>query len=271
MRDAFRLPYRDGEMLQPWFIGQRDLPVCGEAALRFSFEVETLPEGPLYLVMEEIQNFTTELNGTRLAQTVSGFSWVDACFSAYEVPASLLHLGRNEVILRTGYRESSNLEALYLMGNFGVRLDGARRTLTALPATLRVGSVTEQGLPFYSGKLTYLVPAPQWAEKGGRTVLEMGRFAGACVTLEGNGKRAMIAWQPYEADVTGMVENGVLRVTDVLTRRNTFGPLHQVPALAYAYGPENFETTGDRFSPAYSLVEAGLMETPAFRLEVPEK
>ena len=81
----------------------------------------------------------------------------------------------------------------------------------------------------------------------------------------------MIAWQPYEADVTGMVENGVLRVTDVLTRRNTFGPLHQVPALAYAYGPENFETTGDRFSPAYSLVEAGLMETPAFRLEVPEK
>lgn len=127
--------------------------------------METLPEGPLYLVMEEIQNFTTELNGTRLAQTVSGFSWVDACFSAYEVPASLLHLGRNEVILRTGYRESSNLEALYLMGNFGVRLDGARRTLTALPATLRVGSVTEQGLPFYSGKLTYLVPAPQWAEK----------------------------------------------------------------------------------------------------------
>lgn len=271
VRDAFHLPYRGGEMLQPWFIGQRDLPVCGEAALRFSFEVETLPEGPLYLVMEEIQNFTTELNGTRLAQTVSGFSWVDACFSAYEVPASLLHLGRNEVILRTGYRESSNLEALYLMGNFGVRLDGARRTLTALPATLRVGSVTEQGLPFYSGKLTYLVPAPQWAEKGGRTVLEMGRFAGACVTLEGNGKRAMIAWQPYEADVTGMVENGVLRVTDVLTRRNTFGPLHQVPALAYAYGPENFETTGDRFSPAYSLVEAGLMETPAFRLEVPEK
>ena len=80
----------------------------------------------------------------------------------------------------------------------------------------------------------------------------------------------MIAWQPYEADVTGMVENGVLRVTDVLTRRNTFGPLHLVPARAYAYGPDSFETTGAHFSAAYSLVDAGLLSAPAFRLESPE-
>ena len=76
-----------------------------------------MPAGPLYLVMEERQNFAAELNGSRLESVAQDFSWVDACFSAYEVPASLLHLGRNEVILRTGYRESSNLEALYLMGN----------------------------------------------------------------------------------------------------------------------------------------------------------
>ena len=270
VRDAFHLPYRGGEMLQPWFIGQRDLPVCGEAALRFSFEVETMPAGPLYLVMEERQNFAAELNGSRLESVAQDFSWVDACFSAYEVPVALLQPGRNEVVLRTSYRESSNLEALYLMGAFGVRLDGARRTLIRLPETLRPGSVVSQGLPFYSGKITYLVPVPREVAGEGRLVLETGRFAGACITASGNGRRAMIAWQPYEADVTGMVENGVLRVTDVLTRRNTFGPLHLVPARAYAYGPDSFETTGAHFSAAYSLVDAGLLSAPAFRLESPE-
>ena len=270
VRDAFRLPYRGGEMLQPWFIGQRDLPVCGEAALRFSFEVETMPAGPLYLVMEERQNFAAELNGSRLESVAQDFSWVDACFSAYEVPVALLQPGRNEVVLRTSYRESSNLEALYLMGAFGVRLDGARRTLIRLPETLRPGSVVSQGLPFYSGKITYLVPVPREVAGEGRLVLETGRFAGACITASGNGRRAMIAWQPYEADVTGMVENGVLRVTDVLTRRNTFGPLHLVPARAYAYGPDSFETTGAHFSAAYSLVDAGLLSAPTFRLESPE-
>lgn len=32
-----------------------------------------------------------------------------------------------------------------------------------------------------------------------------------------------------------------------LTRRNTFGPLHMKPAIAFSYGPENFVTEGDAF------------------------
>ncbi len=46
-----------------------------------------------------------------------------------------------------------------------------------------------------------------------------------------------------------------------LTRRNTFGPLHMKPAIAFSYGPENFVTEGDAFDyTGYMLLPAGLRE-----------
>lgn len=257
VRDAFHLPYRGGEMLQPWFVKQKEVPVQGKVALRFNFEVETVPEGTVYLVMEEAEHFTASINGTALTQQVPGFFWADACFSAYEIPAGALKNGKNEVLLETNYRESSNLEALYLMGDFGVKLEDSRQILTELPQTLCLGSITEQGLPFYSGKVTYLVPV---SGGGSKILLKTKKFAGSCITVEGNGKQMILAWQPYQADVTDLVQDGLLRVTDVLTRRNTFGPLHQIPAICWAYGPENFETEGEHFSTSYSLIDAGILK-----------
>lgn len=256
VRDAVSLPYRGGEMLQPWFVKQKEVPVKGHVSLRFGFEIEKIPADPVRLVLEDAEHFTVTVNGMPLSHRVPGFFWADSCFSAYEIPAGILKEGYNEAALETDYRESSNLEAMYLMGNFGVRLDGSRRILTELPETLRLGNITEQGLPFYSGKVTYLVPVDIGS---GKIRLKIGRFAGSCVKAEGNGKQAIAAWPPYILDADGMAQDGYLRVTDVLTRRNTFGPLHQVPAVCGSYGPENFETRGECFTESYSLVEAGFL------------
>ena len=43
VREKFGLPFRGGEMLQPWFIGQRELPVKGRVKLTFGFDVEVCP------------------------------------------------------------------------------------------------------------------------------------------------------------------------------------------------------------------------------------
>ena len=45
----------------------------------------------------------------------------------------------------------------------------------------------------------------------------------------------------------------------VLTRRNTFGPLHELPKKAGSYGPYNFLTEGDHWSEEYVLYEQGLL------------
>ena len=55
---------------------------------------------------------------------------------------------------------------------------------------------------------------------------------------------------------------GLLEIEVVLTRRNTFGPLHEVPKRAWAYGPGNFLTGGEHWNDAYQLFETGLLAEP---------
>ncbi len=258
VRDHFGLPYRGGEMLQPWFVGQKEVPVKGKVALAFSFEVEQLPKEDLTFVLEESEHFSVSVNGVPLTEKKEGFYWVDTCFDGFVLPVSLLKAGENRMELTTDYGETSNLEAVYLLGQFGVRLSGSRKTLIDMPTRLLPGSITTQGFPFYSGKITYLcqLDVPQ----GKRAQLEIENYDGACMKIQGNGTEEILPWKPYRMDVTDLIEDHRLKITVVLTRRNTFGPLHQLPALAYSYGPDNFETTGEEFTQAYSLLPAGLCE-----------
>ena len=69
----------------------------------------------------------------------------------------------------------------------------------------------------------------------------------------------MIAFPPYESEIRGLKG-----IQIVLTRRNTFGPLHQLPAIVEAYAPDNFVTTGENWSDGYVLLPYGLMKDPEF-------
>ena len=73
------------------------------------------------------------------------------------------------------------------------------------------------------------------------------------------GKTTVLGWDPYEADVTDAVRAGApIDVTVVGTRRNVFGPLHEIPRLNGAYGPGNFVTGGKHWTDDYSLLDSGL-------------
>jgi len=259
IRTHFALPFRGGEMLQPWFVKQRDMSDNGTVNLQFAFEVRQIPNSQVLLVMEEAEmlSASVSINGVPLIYQADDFRWVDICYKSLEIPFECLRSGKNIIELQTPYNEATNLESMFLFGDFGVELDGNRRILTVLPETLKLGNIVDQGLPFYSGELTYRYRVPQTESK--HIILKLESFAGACVKVEGNGKKAIIAWKPYEVDVTDLVENGALRVTIILTRRNTFGPLHQVPVVWDYCGPEHFETEGEHFSTDYSLVQAGLI------------
>jgi hypothetical protein len=94
--------------------------------------------------------------------------------------------------------------------------------------------------------------------------LLFSEFAGAAVKVSSaNSPAKVIAWQPYEADITTEVlAQKDIEVQLVLTRRNTFGPLHLVPTLVQAYGPDHYITEGEHYSDSYALVQAGLMTQP---------
>lgn len=270
VRKRLGIPWRNGEMLQPWFKQKEGLNANGASAplsISFDFSIEHLCE--LTLMLETPEVFDIKINGAPLTAKPLDRLYIDPCFKLIPIDGNLLRTGLNTVTLECTFSDSVDLEAIYLLGLFGVRTEGTLSVLTALPDKLSLGDVTKQGLPFYSGSIDYLLPPINAGD--GRVFLSVPDFAGACVTVHGNGKSKIIAFAPYTADITELAgEDTYVRLH--LTRRNTFGPMHMNPVRSWNYGPDTFLTEGDAFMyDGFSLIENGIMAPIELEIKKPEK
>lgn len=266
VRGSFGFALRSGEMIQPWFRNKFDpaeKSVLGTLRLAFDFEIGEMPASPLTLAIERPEQARITLNGVPVASDSEGW-WVDLAFQTLALPTEALQIGANVLQVETDFSDAHNIEAVYLLGEFGVAIEGTRKTLGVLAPTLSATDLAAQGLPFYGGKLTLQIPLPTLETPlgAGETVLlRAPQFAAAClkVSSEAQGER-LIAWQPYQVDVSEefLANAATLDLEIVLTRRNTFGPLHLVPAIARSYGPGSFTTKGDSFANEYQFLPAGL-------------
>lgn len=273
IRDELGLPRRGNEMIQPWYArvhgGGADNADCrGDVQLRFSFLIEELPDEPIRLALESPESFEIRLNGYAVDAQPTGERWVDACFAVVELPHDALAIGSNVIELAGEYTERSGCEACYLLGTFGVWVerssDGEPQTAASIadgryhsprigtmPEAIGLGNLVEQGLPFYGGEvLLGLPPATE------RALLRFSQVAAACLVVDDASQTQVLPWAPYQTEIAG----GEITLRIVLTRRNTFGPLHQVPIRTAGYGPENFVTQGDAFADDYGLIGVGLGE-----------
>ena len=264
IRDHFGMEYRSGEMLQPWFVKKKGYEDKGRVCLSFEFYIEEMPSGTIELAMERSENFRVKLNGHHVDIQEQNGWWVDICFKRIPIKKEWLVHGRNTIEISAIYHQAMDLEALYLLGDFGVKLEASKKTLITLPEKLSIGDIVRQGLPFYSGRVRYSIPINHKLDEGDRAYLSLDKIDGACIKVLGrDGSDKMIAWKPYEADITEHLRNtNEVCVEVVLTRRNTFGPLHQIPAVVPAYGPGNFVTEGKDFTTEYMLIPAGLTTSP---------
>ncbi len=248
LREALRLPQRTPEAIQPWFREKFGLKTpCGAATkLRFSFSVEKKPSA-LSLIFEPIAGAKLYLNGVRVRGVPKKTDW-DNCFFALKLPVSALTEGENVLEVRFAFEEDTPVEAMYLSGDFGVRLEGRRATLTELPQTLKMGDICPQGLPFYSGEIRYRFPL----ERGKYTV-SLGEFGGALARIGGE----TCAFRPFRRTV---VSEGELEVSVVITQKNKFGPLHFGENCLGAYG--EFCPPPEQLKEEYCLIRQGLFEAP---------
>ncbi|MHB1151593.1 MAG: glycosyl hydrolase family 2 protein [Eubacteriales bacterium] len=270
LRDFYRLPRRGGSMLQPWFTEKAGKKKHGNISLRYEFDIECLPESELNLIAEHPEHFKFNINGSEYDPTDPDGFFIDNSMIRLPLPASFLREGRNILIMSAVFDESINLEAIFLTGEFGVRTDGDMTALTVLPETLNFGRLDIQGLPFYSGKVTYKLDADPLKllykdlKKPELYKIGLGSYEGACVVINPETDAAMIGWKPSEA-IIKLQDDGIPDTIDVelvLTRRNIFGPLHQKTLVAGAYSPESFRTTGDDYTAGYSIYPSGLFEPP---------
>ena len=260
------LPKRGGTMLQPWYAKAHHKEEYGTLQLSYEFHIDQLPELPVYLAGERPELNHYRVNGVSLHSGDINDFWVDDCFKKMAIPAGALRLGRNEVTIDVTFMSTTNVEALYLVGVFGVQIDGRKRTLVDTPPRMGCDDYTAYNMPFFTGGLTFeIVPdvyknlLGEAAKDADRIVLTPEEWTGGCVKVITEDKTTVLGWDPYEADITDAYRKGLpISVTVVGTRVNVFGPLHQIPKPAPSCGPGSFVTKGDHWTDDYSLLKSGL-------------
>ncbi|MBQ7725728.1 MAG: hypothetical protein IJT66_01145 [Clostridia bacterium] len=265
LRKRCSLPERGGQMVQPWYRhlhgDDTESGIRTPLAMTFSFEMAYIPE-TIQLVMETPEQFTVMINGEEdVLSPAEGF-WVDNCFQRFNIPVRCLRKGVNTITLKTLFGADSNLENIYLLGDFGVRVEGRTCTIIPLPERLQAGDIGSQGLPFYGGGLVYTVPCPKPRE-GARLLMKLADSRAAAYTVKAGGQEQMVAFAPWEADVTE--NDGTVEVEYLFTRRNTFGPFHQFPPDENNCNPTSFRSEDrEYYADGMICIPQGMMKDVCF-------
>jgi hypothetical protein len=233
-------------------------------ALRFTFNADVRPAGPVYLVLESPERFDVTVNDQSIASADAGW-WTDISFRKLDVSGAV-RAGQNEIVLSGVFARDTELENIYLVGDFGVagrwlreenRCNGqvfhryaSDFCVTDLPDVVETKrgadglavDLTAQRLAFFAGRarLRQDVTLPVL---GGRVVLEIRHLRAAVVHVYVNGQQmGTVAWPPHRMDVTRGVHLGenVIEIELVGTLRNLLGPHHLNGGDLPRTGPKEF-------------------------------
>ena len=261
LRAKAGLPPRDGNSVQPWLLPEEK--AAHTAHLRFRFFADRSFAG-LRLAMEQPENAVIALNGQRLSANPDGW-YVDEALQTLPLPE--IRPGENILTLSLPLTRRANIEALYILGEFGVSAVGTRLSLTLAPKCLFLDDLTRQGLPFYTGNVRYRFRI-LLDRKRSDLHLHIPRMASPVAAVYADGREAgKIAWQPNRAKLPPL-EAGEheIEVLACGSRFNGFGTLHNANPRYKWYGPDAFRTTGDDWTdnylvrPSYLLSPIELME-----------
>ena len=239
---------------QPWILPKEK--AVHTLSMRITFRTE-IPLPSARLALEDADIASVLFNGEPLCMEQEGFFTDESirCFPTGPVPA-----GTSTVEITKPLTASTCTENLFLLGDFGVRVSGSDAVIIPAPRTLTYGDWTVQGLPFYSGPLTYRYRLPG----GERLRLRLGLFSAPCVTAELDSKRiANLSLSPSEADL-GFLEPGehILDITVYPSRINSFGAFHLNDRSVLWFGPKAWRSSGMRWTRTYHLTPTGLISEP---------
>ena len=241
---------------QPWVM--EDKPAEHTVTLEFTVHSDIDYENP-YVALEDADIATILWNGEPVTAAPDGY-YTDLSIQKVALPP--LKKGDNTLTVTIPFAVRSNCEAMYLLGNFGVRVTGRRLTVTDLPETVGFSDLTYQGMPFYGGAISYKIPVDAPADWS--AMVKVPHYTAAVNTVELDGeKRAVIAYPPYLADI-GVIPAGKheLTVTAYITRRNCFGDVHNADEKYSWQGPSAWVTSDSLWTYEYRLRRTGVLTTP---------
>lgn len=253
VRRKLDIPVRRKEVVQPYLI-EPDTPT-DYLTLRFRIlsEVEVIGAK---LALEDADQTVITLNGQSVPSVADGW-FVDKAIRT--VPLPEIAVGENilEVTVPIGRR--TNLEYMYLLGDFGVRVNGTVKTISAPVCELGFSDIVSQGLPFYTGNLLYHF----LVQTDGDFELRVPRYRGGLVKVFVDGNDiGNIAFSPYRIHVPCETGEHAVDIRLYGTRQNGFAQLHHTPGVYFYQSPNSWRSAGDLWCYEYQFKPAGILTSP---------
>jgi hypothetical protein len=190
----------------------------------------------------------------------SGDWLVDPCLRRAPIPGGL-RPGANVVNVNFTWRKDLELEPMYVLGRFGVYVNGENCTIDRLPETLALRSWHDQGLAFYAGSVTYTCITDIDRLNGRRSFVHCPRYRNTARVRVNGIDAGVMMWAPHRVEVTPLLRPGINRfdIEVANSLRNLLGPHHirnedDIECL----GPKDFFKPENRV-PDYRFKPAGLL------------
>ncbi|MBR2950972.1 MAG: hypothetical protein IKC46_14140 [Lachnospiraceae bacterium] len=255
IRGILGYPQRMEAVAQPWTIEKKAPEHLVECRYIIRSEIDV---NSAYLALEKKDDWEVSVNGNAVCMEDCGY-FVDECIRKVALPA--MAAGENEIVVKVPYGEKTDLEWCYLLGEFGVRVEGDDACLTESPAKLFYGDYSYQGLPFYAGNVEYQFTI---TTEEGRYGLCISKFRNPLLKVFVDGRDCgAIIGAPYTADL-GVLSAGEHKVTVCAygNRVNAFGQVHNCDEQLKWYGPNSWRSQGFAYVKEYQLRRMGILKTP---------
>lgn len=243
---------------QPWVIPDEKPSHYVNVKTIIHSEID-YPNPELALERADISEIT--FNGQKVTAKPNGW-YVDESIGKVQLPS--LKKGENELVVKVPLAPRTNVEAMYLLGDFNVTLEGTTATVTAPTTEIGFGSITSQGMPFYGGNIDYNIEID--LENPSAVQIHTYKYHGALIGVSIDGKRVgNIIFEPYNF-TTETLDAGkhTITLTCFGNRNNTFGALHWWSDFRQWYGPQAWRKNGDNWAYEYNVADTGILASPVF-------
>jgi len=253
VRRQLGIPVRRKEVVQPYLL-EKETPK-DFLTLRFPIESELEIVGAK-LALETPEQAEIKLNGETVLYEDAGW-YVDRAIRIIPLPE--IRQGRNVLEITVPIGRRTNLEAFYLLGDFGVRVSGTKKTITEPVRKLGFSDITRQGLPFYTGNLLYRFRV----RSEGDFTVRVPRYRGGLIKVFVDGEdRGNIAFSPYMLKIKAEPGEHEVAIRLYGTRQNGFAQLHHTPGIYFYQSPNSWRSAGDLWCYEYQLKPAGILKSP---------
>ena len=240
---------------QPWCIEKEP----NEHRIRVRFRVVSEIEvKDAKLALETPNDAKITFNGEAVSNAADGY-YVDKSIRCVALPT--IPAGVSELEVEYPFGQRTALEWMYILGDFDVEVDGKYAVIKAPRREIGFDSIVDQGMPFYSGALTYHL---ETKTNGGALEVTVPQYRGSAIRVTVDGEQSkMLVYQPYRVKFDGLAA-GTHKVDVKLyvPRSNGFGPVHLADGNHPYHSPSVWRSSGDSWTYEYKLLEEGIISAP---------